>query len=120
MLLVNAWAIQRDPSLWAEPEGFMPERWEEEEEEGGAASRKQGKVLFFGMGRRGCPGEGLALRVVGLALGALVQCFQWDANGVGAEVDLAEGSGGLSMPMAKPLRASCRKRGVVDRIGFAC
>ncbi|KAI0527476.1 hypothetical protein KFK09_003077 [Dendrobium nobile] len=119
MLLVNAWAIHRDPSLWVEPEEFRPERWEGQEENG-EVSRKQGKVLFFGMGRRGCPGEGLALRVVGLALGALVQCFEWGSDEVGgAAVDLTEGSG-LSMPMATPLRAFCKKRDAMDRTAFAC
>ncbi|XP_020699881.1 isoflavone 2'-hydroxylase-like [Dendrobium catenatum] len=119
MLLVNAWAIHRDPSLWEEPENFKPERWEGEEEEG-EMSRKQGKVLSFGMGRRGCPGEGLGLRSVGLALGALVQCFEWDSDGGGGgEVDLTEGSG-LTMPMATPLTAFCKKRGDMNRTVFAC
>ncbi|XP_020593329.1 cytochrome P450 81D1-like, partial [Phalaenopsis equestris] len=114
MLLVNLWAINRDPSLWDEAEEFRPERWE-----GGEGMKgKQGKVFFFGMGRRGCPGEGLAMRVMGLALGALIQSFELDADGVGVEVDLAEGSGGLLMPMAKPLRMFCKKREVVDQLGL--
>ncbi|KAK8918547.1 Isoflavone 2'-hydroxylase [Platanthera zijinensis] len=110
ILLVNAWAIHRDPALWAAPESFRPERWEEEEDEG--MRRRQGSVLFFGMGRRKCPGEGMALRVVGLALGLLVQCFEWDVDALGGEVDLTEGTG-LSMPMATPLKAACRRRQVM-------
>ncbi|KAJ8567308.1 hypothetical protein K7X08_019516 [Anisodus acutangulus] len=65
MLLVNAWAIHRDPLLWEDPESFKPERFEGVEVE-------SWKLLPFGMGRRACPGYGLAQRVVGLALGTMV------------------------------------------------
>ncbi|KAM3286158.1 hypothetical protein P3S67_024957 [Capsicum chacoense] len=70
MLLVNARAIHRDPLLWEDPENFKPERFEGVEVE-------SWKLLPFGMGRRACPGSGLAQRVVGLAVGTLVQCFEW-------------------------------------------
>ncbi|KAG1368606.1 putative Isoflavone 2'-hydroxylase [Cocos nucifera] len=76
VLLVNAWAIQREPKLWPEPTSFRPERLLE----AGREKELHG-MLPFGWGRRGCPGEGLAMRVVGLALGSLVQCFEWDCSG---------------------------------------
>lgn len=112
MLLVNAWAIHRDPELWPEPEAFRPERWEGKEER----ERKSGRFLAFGMGRRGCPGEGMAVRIVGIVLGALLQCFEWEL-GHGEELDLSEGDG-LSMPMVTPLRAICRKREFVTDAWF--
>lgn len=103
MLLVNAWAIQNDPKLWVQPEQFKPERFLNVQEE------RDGFIwLPFGTGRRGCPGEGLANRIVGLALGSLIQCFEWERHGE-EMVDMTEGAG-LTMPKARPLIAKCRPR----------
>lgn len=103
MLLVNLWAIQNDPNLWNEPERFKPERFVDVE-----GNRDGFKFMPFGSGRRGCPGEGLAMRMVGLTLGTLVQCFEWERIGV-EKVDMSEGNG-LTMPKAQALVAKCRPR----------
>ncbi|KAL6013235.1 hypothetical protein ACLOJK_003727 [Asimina triloba] len=103
-LLINAWAIHRDPEVWFEPDEFKPERFEGELEMG-----KEGcEFMPFGRGRRACPGEGLARRVVSLAVGTLVQCFEWERVGE-EKVDMSEGPG-LTMPKAQPLEAVCKPR----------
>jgi cytochrome P450 len=62
----------------------------------------------FGYGRRSCPGESMALRVMGLALGSLLQCFEWQKIG-DKMVDMTEASG-FTIPKAKPLKVICRPR----------
>ncbi|XP_044968309.1 cytochrome P450 81Q32-like [Hordeum vulgare subsp. vulgare] len=107
MILVNAWAIHRDANVWDAPEEFMPERFMDKD-------TVTTPMLPFGLGRRRCPGEGLAMRLVGLTLATLVQCFEWDV-GQGDTIDMAEGAG-LSMPMATPLAAVCRPREFVQSV----
>ncbi|EMS63171.1 Isoflavone 2'-hydroxylase [Triticum urartu] len=101
MLMVNAYAIHRDPAAWERPLEFVPERFED--------GKAEGRFMIpFGMGRRRCPGETLALRAIGMVLATLVQCFDWERVD-GAEVDMTEG-GGLTIPKAVPLEAVCRPR----------
>ncbi|XP_065873047.1 cytochrome P450 81Q32-like [Euphorbia lathyris] len=104
MVLINAWAIHRDSETWVDPTSFKPERFENE--------RCNSKMLAFGLGRRACPGAGLANRVVGLILGCLIQCFEWEKV-CGDEVDMSEGSG-LTMPKLKPLHVMCKPRSFVS------
>jgi len=110
MILVNAWAIHRDPNLWDAAGEFRPERFLD----AGMVTAVTAPLLPFGLGRRRCPGDGLAMRLVSLTLAALVQCFEWDV-GKGSVIDMSEG-GGLSMPMATPLSAVCQPRKFVERM----
>ena len=107
MILVNAWALHRDPMLWDDAKSFKPERFANGE-------RGSYKLIPFGLGRRSCPGIGLAQRVVGLTLGSLIQCFEWERIG-GEEVDMTEGEG-LSMPKVVPLEAVCKPRPIMNVI----
>ncbi|XAR61941.1 hypothetical protein NMG60_11016497 [Bertholletia excelsa] len=103
MLMVNAWAIQNDPRIWEEPGKFWPERFQ-----GLEGSKDRFKLMPFGSGRRACPGEGLAMRVMGLALGSLIQCFDWERVSDDL-VDMSAGTG-ITSHKAQPLVAKCRIR----------
>jgi len=105
LLAVNVYAIQRDPKIWAEPSKFKPERFEYHDDD----AKDLEKVYFpFGMGRRSCPGDGMAVPMMSLALGSLIQCFEWERIGE-EKVDMSEGSG-INMQMAKPLVAKYKPR----------
>ena len=103
VLLANMWAIQNDPKIWGYPGEFKPERFE------GAEGERDGvRFVPFGSGRRSCPGEALVIRIVELALGSLIQCFDWERLDE-QMVDLTKGAG-LNLPKAQPLLAKYRPR----------
>ncbi|CAH8335610.1 unnamed protein product [Eruca vesicaria subsp. sativa] len=110
-LFINAWAIHRDPKLWDEPDVFKPERFNSKE-----WKTQHGNFLPFGIGRRACPGMGLAQLVLSLALGSLIQCFDWEKVG-DMDVDMSEGKG-ITMPKAVPLVAKCKSSPIIDNIVF--
>ncbi|CAL4922772.1 unnamed protein product [Urochloa decumbens] len=103
-VLVNVWAIGRDPALWGDDaEEFRPERLV------GSGVDVKGhdmELLPFGAGRRMCPGYALGLKMVQLTLTNLLHAFAWRLpDGVAAEELSMEEKFGLSMPRAVPLVA---------------
>lgn len=100
-LLVNVWAIGRDPNFWENPMEFQPERFM-----GSSLIDVRGQYyhfLPFGSGRRSCPGTSLALQVIQTTLGRMIQCFDWKViNGDYNTVDMSEAAG-ISLLMEKPL-----------------
>lgn len=101
-LLVNAWTIHIDPNVWEEPTKFKPGRFD------GIEDRTNG-FLPFGVGKRACPGSGMARRLMALALGTFIQCFEWER--VGCElVDMEEFCSGRTLSKVKPLEEMYRPR----------
>ncbi|KAF8759371.1 hypothetical protein HU200_010413 [Digitaria exilis] len=101
MVIVNAWAIARDPEAWEAPEEFRPERFV------GSAVDFRGhhfQLIPFGAGRRMCPGLNLSMSVVELALANLVGRFEWALPEAEPELDMEEAPGCTSRRSA-PLRA---------------
>ncbi|KAL5990689.1 hypothetical protein ACLOJK_011592 [Asimina triloba] len=74
-IIVNAWAIGRDPDAWTEPNKFDPERF------AGSSVDVRGhdfQLIPFGSGRRMCPGLQLGITVVRFVLAQLLHCFDWE------------------------------------------
>ncbi|KAK1667537.1 hypothetical protein QYE76_055696 [Lolium multiflorum] len=74
-ILVNAWFLANNPEQWKRPDEFRPERFLEEERHV-EASGNDFRFLPFGVGRRSCPGIILALPIIGITIGRLVQNFE--------------------------------------------
>ncbi|XP_051131705.1 cytochrome P450 736A117-like [Andrographis paniculata] len=75
MVILNAWAVGRDPASWDEPDTFKPERFV------GSSIDFKGvdfELIPFGAGRRGCPGIGFAMANIELVLANLINKFEWE------------------------------------------
>ncbi|XP_042040105.1 cytochrome P450 71AU50-like [Salvia splendens] len=88
-VIVNAWAIGRDPDVWADPDSFTPERFIDSDID---LRGRHFELIPFGSGRRGCPGLQLGLTVVKLVVAQLVHCFDWELpNGMKpSEIDMSK------------------------------
>ncbi|GLJ32249.1 hypothetical protein SUGI_0649040 [Cryptomeria japonica] len=76
-VMVNVWAIGRDPSIWNNPSEFMPERFLEGENSKIDYRGHDFELIPFGAGRRICPALPLASRMVAFVLASLLHSFQW-------------------------------------------
>lgn len=78
-LLVNIWAIGRDPNEWSDPMEFKPERWLPGGEKAEIDIKGYNfEAIPFGAGRRICPGVSLGICMVQLLTATLVHAFEWD------------------------------------------
>ncbi|KAK7314999.1 hypothetical protein VNO77_33531 [Canavalia gladiata] len=103
-IIVNAWAIARDPSYWDQPLEFQPERFINKSID---IKGHDFQLIPFGSGRRGCPGIAFGMVVNELVLANLVYQFDWSVpNGTVGDctLDMTE-TNGLSVRPKFPLVA---------------
>ncbi|KAK4271389.1 hypothetical protein QN277_020091 [Acacia crassicarpa] len=103
-VMVNVWAIGRDPKVWSEnAHEFYPERFVDSNID---VRGHDFQLLPFGSGRRGCPGMSLGLTTFKFVVAQLVHCFCWELpHGMSPnELDMNENFG-LAIPRLKHLLA---------------
>ncbi|KAK7411349.1 hypothetical protein VNO78_02782 [Psophocarpus tetragonolobus] len=111
-LLVNVWAIARDPNEWTDPLDFKPERFLSGSEKADVDIRGNDfEVIPFGAGRRICAGLSLGLRVVQLLTATLAHSFDWELeDGLNPEKLNMDEAYGLTLQRAVPLIVHPRPR----------
>ncbi|WP_436772317.1 cytochrome P450 [Yinghuangia sp. YIM S09857] len=67
-LAFSPYSIHRDPRLYAEPDRFLPERWES----GGSRAHTGTEFIAFSTGLRKCPGEAYARMEMPIAIATIL------------------------------------------------
>ncbi|XP_058765357.1 flavonoid 3'-monooxygenase-like [Vicia villosa] len=104
-VLVNVWAIARDPKQWVDPLVFNPERFLPGGDKCDVDIKGNDfEVIPFGAGRRICVGMSLGLRMVQLLTATLAHSFNWELeNGIKPEKMNMDEAFGLTLQRAVPL-----------------
>ncbi|RWW64835.1 hypothetical protein BHE74_00027906 [Ensete ventricosum] len=101
-VLVNVWALGRDPRHWDDAAEFKPERFDR----GSSTVDFKGtnfEFIPFGAGRRMCPGIAFGMASVELPLACLLYHFDW-------ELPARDGGKPGELDMAENFSLTCRRR----------
>ncbi|XXG88771.1 hypothetical protein AAC387_Pa12g0942 [Persea americana] len=101
-VIVNAWAIARDPKSWDSPDEFLPQRFANNPID---FKGQNFQYIPFGAGRRACPGISFAIPTMELALANLLYFFDWKMpDGLrGEDLEMSE-AGGVTVSLRFPIR----------------
>uniref|UniRef100_A0A0A0LP99 Flavonoid 3' hydroxylase n=1 Tax=Cucumis sativus TaxID=3659 RepID=A0A0A0LP99_CUCSA len=104
-LLVDVWAIGRDPKQWVDPLEFRPNRFLPNGEKPHVDVKGNDfEVIPFGAGRRICVGLSLGLRMVQMLTATIVHSFDWTLpNGLTPDKLNMDEHYGLTLRRAQPL-----------------
>lgn len=99
-IIINVYAIMRDPGTWKIPTEFIPERFLANNALRVDFKHENLYYLPFGSASSVCPGANLAISMIQTVIGTLVHHFDFEAK---AGVNMKEWCRGVSAGMVKPL-----------------
>ncbi|KAL3523037.1 hypothetical protein ACH5RR_015871 [Cinchona calisaya] len=107
-IVVNVWAVARDPNNWEDPLTFNPDRFLHSELD---FKGNDFEFLPFGSGRRICPGMNMGLAQVHLFLASLIYHFNWSLpdDMLPQQLDMNE-KFGVTLHREKPLEIMLKQR----------
>lgn len=108
-LMVNAWVIHRDPAMWESPNEFEPERFMDYSASSLDVDGRDFRYIPFGYGRRSCPGMSLAMVMVPLIVGRLLQSFHWSIPEIVGRLSMEEAPS-IALSKAVPLQSAIKPR----------
>lgn len=101
-VIVNVWAIGRDPQVWDNAGEFNPDRFEDN---GIDFKGQHFELLPFGSGRRSCPGLAMGVTTVEYILANLLHGFDWNTpKGMKIQDVSLEEEEGITTKNKEPLR----------------
>lgn len=94
-VIINGWALARDPAYWESAEEFMPERFMENVGSTMIHDYKGNNFHYlpFGTGRRVCPGMNFGMATVEIMLANLMYHFNWDLPAGTVKINMTESFG---------------------------
>jgi cytochrome P450 len=111
-VFVNVWAMGRDPTIWKNPNLFIPERFLE------CDINYKGinfELIPFGVGKRICPGFSLAHRTMHLIVASLLRNFEWTlADELKPEDMNMDDQFGITLKKLQSLRVQATSSTLVD------
>ncbi|XP_026412009.1 cytochrome P450 71B26-like [Papaver somniferum] len=75
-ILINSWALGRNPQYWKNPEKFLPERFKDSSLD--FVENQKFEYMPFGGGRRICPGLNMGIVLTELVLANILYTFDWE------------------------------------------
>lgn len=76
-VIINAWALGRDPKYWKEADKFQPQRFINNTSIEYSFRGTEFEYIPFGSGRRICPGISFGYAVIELVIAKLLYHFDW-------------------------------------------
>ncbi|KAK3156656.1 hypothetical protein QOZ80_2AG0110110 [Eleusine coracana subsp. coracana] len=92
-IIINAWALGRDATVWEDAEDFKPERFMDTGSDADINFKGNDfQFVPFGSGRRICPGMNFSISTLEIMLANLVYRFNWEVPAAKekANVDMTE------------------------------